>query len=115
MTGNSDRSGFTLVSGLTIGPSRALFADEVLRAEGGGEPDGSKASRSMYAETTREKEALVASIKSSHYNREDDPLILITRCSERMVHDFKAGSVAAPHIVPVLTFAVKPKGSVCGI
>ncbi|KIO33692.1 hypothetical protein M407DRAFT_231895, partial [Tulasnella calospora MUT 4182] len=93
------RTGFSVVSGLSLGSGASNLKDVVLRAELGLDSAGKiKKTRSMYAETTREREALVSSIRNSTWNHDEDPLIVEVTAAERSEHDF----TSKPLVLPVI-------------
>ncbi|KAG8980763.1 hypothetical protein FRB90_007501, partial [Tulasnella sp. 427] len=60
-----------------------------MRAELGLDSTGkAKKTRSMYAETTREREALVSSVRNSTWNHDEDPLVVEITAPERTEHNF---------------------------
>ncbi|KAG8949630.1 hypothetical protein FRC04_008376 [Tulasnella sp. 424] len=98
-TSEHPRTGFSVVSGLSLGSGASNLKDVVLRAELGLDSAGkTKKTRSMYAETTREREALVSSIRNSTWNHDEDPLVVEVVAAERTEHDF----TAKPLVLPVI-------------
>ncbi|KAG8910809.1 hypothetical protein FRC00_007502 [Tulasnella sp. 408] len=88
-TTDHPRTGFSVMSGLSLGSGASNLKDVVLRAELGLDSEGkTKKTRSMYAETTREREALVSSVRNSTWNHDEDPLVVEVTAAERTEHDF---------------------------
>lgn len=86
------RSGFTLVTGLTLGAQHGSLNQLLLGVEQGtvGGGASNKKSRNMYAETTREKEALIHSVRNSSWNMNEDPLVVDVQAADQVQHDFAA-------------------------
>ncbi|KAG8936905.1 hypothetical protein FRC02_009995 [Tulasnella sp. 418] len=82
---SSDRRGFMLLSGLTIGPRHSIL-DKLIQQAG-----SVKKTRSMYAETAREKEVILGSVKECGWNKNDDPIVVNARTSGKVSHDFAKG------------------------
>jgi trafficking protein particle complex subunit 8 len=79
------RSGCCVVRELCVGTGHEGLREVLLRAENAKE-------NSMYAETQREKEALLGALQSSEWNLEMDPLVVKVRAKSAIVeHDFKQG------------------------
>lgn len=55
------------------------------------EAQEAKVKRSMYAETQREKSAVLDAIRTSEWNAEMNPLVLTLQQGEVVKHDFSAG------------------------
>lgn len=87
------RNGFTVVSGLMIGYSGGSFNDLILEVELGASLEGSKKVRNMYAETTREREVLISSVRHSLWNQDEDPLAVHLELVNRLTHDFTSRCV----------------------
>ena len=82
------RSGHVLLSGCTLGASHAPLREIVAEAE------GASTKRSMYAETQREREEVLAAVKSSEWNAETVPIAVAVRDGEVVRHDFANGYVS---------------------
>jgi len=78
------RSGQLLIFGLSLGPSH----NQLRELTGGG---GGAAIRSMYAQTAREKAALLKNLFSSRLSFSEDPLVFRTELESRTRHDFAKG------------------------
>jgi hypothetical protein len=89
------RSGHVLVPGLTVGSSHGLFRGIIAEAE------SSKAIRSMYAETRREKMEILQAVRDSDWNNEMDPLTVTLEFVDSVSHDFARGFVSWTFVRPV--------------
>lgn len=81
------RSGYLLVTGLTLGADHAPLKeliDELERA---------KVKRSMFAETQNQRVDLVQAVKTSEWNTETDPLAVTVKDGAMVSHDFSKGCV----------------------
>ncbi|KAL5534350.1 hypothetical protein ACEPAG_812 [Sanghuangporus baumii] len=87
---SSGRSGYILATGLILGATHAPLRDVILEVE------GKKAKRSMFAETQREREEILQSIRNSEWNMETNPLITAIHYEETVSHDFSTGPCAVP-------------------
>ena len=85
---SSNRSGFILVTGPSLGASHAPLMDTIQDLE------HRKVTRSMFAETLREREEILRSIQDSEWNREVNPLIAQVTSETRLEHDFTKGYVS---------------------
>lgn len=74
-----------LSTGLLLGAEHAILQDAIHSVEQG------KAKRSMFAETQREREEMLESIKNSDWNMEMNPVMNIPRCPVVTLHDFSKG------------------------
>ncbi|KAG8986225.1 hypothetical protein FRB93_005483 [Tulasnella sp. JGI-2019a] len=90
------KTGFTLVTGLTLGAQHGILNGLLLGVEQGATNSTGKKTRNMYAETTREREALVTSVRNSSWNLDEDPLVLDVQCSDRVEHDFTTRPASIP-------------------
>lgn len=81
------KSGHLNVHGITLGAGHAALDAIVEEAE------GTKAKRSMYAETQRENMEVLDSIRSSEWNKEMRPLVLSYKDTAPKFHDFNSGYV----------------------
>ena len=79
---SQDRSGHIYVPGATLGAGHASLKEIIETAE------SAKATRSMYAETRREKQELLDSIRQSSWNAEMDPLVVTLPENVVVEHDF---------------------------
>ncbi|KAG8880663.1 hypothetical protein FRB97_000617 [Tulasnella sp. 331] len=95
------RTGFTLVTGLSLGAQHGVLNRLLLGVEQGITGLTGKKTRNMYAETTREREALVMSVKKSSWNLDEDPLVLDVQSSDHFQHDFAARPASLPVIFNV--------------
>ena len=82
------RSGHSALTDLIVGPQHGALNSVVARMENGG---SSTQVRSMYAETTREREALLQAIRTSHWNVEEDPVSVHVKAPQDVKHDFSKG------------------------
>ena len=82
---SSGRSGYILASGLLLGASHAPLRDIIQEVE------QRKAKRSMFAETQREREEILESIRNSEWNMEMNPLVTTAHCEDIIGHDFSSG------------------------
>lgn len=74
-----------MVSGASIGARHAALKEIVEEAE------VAKVKRSMYAETQREKSAILEAIRNSEWNAEMNPLMLAFSDGQVIQHDFSKG------------------------
>ncbi|KAJ8702429.1 hypothetical protein PTI98_001141 [Pleurotus ostreatus] len=81
---SQDRSGHIYVPGATLGAGHASLKEIIETAE------SAKATRSMYAETRREKQELLDSIRQSSWNAEMDPLVVTLLENVVVEHDFSS-------------------------
>lgn len=82
-----NRHGHVCVSAGNIGAGHGALRDIIEKAE------NTKAARSMYAETQREKMAFLQSAKESEWNKENDPVVVSFVGREDVWHDFSQGCV----------------------
>ena len=54
-----------------------------------------KVKRSMYAETHREREAILESVKNCEWNHEGDPIAVFVKDGSVVQHDFRQGCVSS--------------------
>lgn len=104
------RKGFTIVSGLSLGIGTGAFKQIIRGAEtaiASGSGKGG-AGRNMYAETNREREALLASVRNSVWNREDDPALISVGVKNEIEHDFSQGFVVGLSSHQSLTLTLLP-------
>jgi trafficking protein particle complex subunit 8 len=55
------------------------------------EAENAKVSRSMYAETHRERQELLQAISQSEWNTETNPVVIIQQCANVVRHSFEKG------------------------
>lgn len=79
------RFGHAIITGLTLGARHAAM-NEVIES-----PENTKVKRSMFAETEREKIAILESIRNSEWNAEMDPLFIAVQGQAIVKHDFSRG------------------------
>ena len=79
------RAGHILLQGPTLGAHHAGLREIIDAAE------NMKVKRSMYADTQREREAIVHAAKNCEWNRETDPVWLFVRDGSVVEHDFRQG------------------------
>jgi hypothetical protein len=79
------RAGQILIPGLTLGAGHGALNDVLSRIE--------NVARIMFAETTRERDAMLDVLQHSSWNEENDPVILGVHAEERVLHDFSKGYV----------------------
>ncbi|KAG6819496.1 hypothetical protein H0H93_011310 [Arthromyces matolae] len=97
------RRGFATVYGLLLGASHAPL--EPIIQEAG----NSKAQRSLYAETRREKEEVLDAIQNSEWNMEMNPLVLALQGPSTTCHDFTHGLTFRGILEPSKSTVVEPK------
>lgn len=81
------RSGHLLVPGVSIGAGHAALMDIMEEAE------NAKGTRSMYAETRREKVEMLQAIMDSDWNSSMEPIVLTLQYAETAEHNFDDGQV----------------------
>ena len=81
------RAGHVLVQGASLGAPHAALQALVAAAE------TMKAKRSMYAETHRERLAIVAAVRACEWNRDADPVAVHVKDGAVVEHDFREGCV----------------------
>lgn len=86
---SQNRTGHIFVPGPTLGAAHAAL-EGIME-----EVDNLKVKRSIYAETQREKAGILEGIRSSEWNAETNPLILVLQEPETVTHDFNQGSVCS--------------------
>lgn len=82
---NQKRTGHLYVTGLHLGAGHAALSDIVEEAK------NAKAKRSMYAETERERVEMLGSVENSEWNTEMNPLTLVVKGLDTVVHNFNDG------------------------
>ena len=81
------RAGHILLQGPTLGAQHAPLREIIDAAE------NMKVKRSMYAETQRERAAILHAVKNSDWNRETDPILVFVKDGTVVEHDFRQGCV----------------------
>ncbi|KAH9897998.1 ER-golgi trafficking TRAPP I complex 85 kDa subunit-domain-containing protein [Cubamyces lactineus] len=84
------RAGHILLQGPALGASHAPLREVVQAAR------GMKAKRSMYAETQRERAAIIEAIEACEWNREEDPVAVFVKDGHVTEHDFRHGPCHVP-------------------
>lgn len=84
---SEQRFGLFTLTDLLIGPQHGALNAVISRAEQG---IGAQV-RTMYAETTRERDALLESIRTSHWNANHDPVRIHVEAPCQVSHDFGNG------------------------
>ena len=79
------RAGHVLVQGPTLGAEHAALRDVVADAR------ARKVKRSMYAETHRERLAILEAVRACEWNRETDPVAVFVKDGLVVEHDFEKG------------------------
>ena len=79
------RSGLCAITDLIIGPRHGVLQNVLAQAE------HSSIGRTMYAETTRERDALLESIRTCDWNANDDPTQVYIEGPRHIAHDFGNG------------------------
>jgi hypothetical protein len=82
---SQERTGYIFLPGPALGASHAMLEDAIDRAE------NTKAKRSIYAETQREKEEIIQAIRQSEWNSETNPVTLLLQKQDMVAHDFRQG------------------------
>ncbi|KAG6911541.1 hypothetical protein DXG01_011843 [Tephrocybe rancida] len=85
---SQQRSGYITVPGLALGAGHATLGPIIEEAA------SAKVKRSMYAETQREKEEILDAIRTSEWNTEMNPVVLVLQEPTTTYHDFSSGLVA---------------------
>ncbi|KAG1716011.1 hypothetical protein ID866_1176 [Astraeus odoratus] len=98
-TPSEQRRGFMLIPPITLGATHGALRDIVQGIE------QTKAKRSMYAETQREKTDILQAIRDSEWNAECNPLVVTVEDGLIVEHDFNKGYHARylSSAVPFLT------------
>lgn len=81
------RAGHILLQGPTLGAGHAALREIVRAAQ------VMKVKRSMYAETQRERAAILEAVQACEWNREDDPVAVFVQDGAVVEHDFRQGYV----------------------
>lgn len=84
------RAGHILLQGPTLGAHHAGLREIINAAE------NMKVKRSMYAETHREREAILHAVKNCEWNVETDPLLVFVKDGTVVEHDFRQGPCHVP-------------------
>ena len=79
------RAGHILLQGPTLGVGHAALKEIIEAAE------TMKVKRSMYAETQRERQAILEAVKKCEWNRETDPISVLVQDGSIVDHDFRQG------------------------
>lgn len=79
------RSGHVTIHGLTLGATHGPLQSIIEEVE------NSKVKRSMYAETVRENKEMLEAIRECEWNREMNPLDVVVKSTDGVVHDFASG------------------------
>ncbi|KAF9076140.1 ER-golgi trafficking TRAPP I complex 85 kDa subunit-domain-containing protein [Rhodocollybia butyracea] len=82
---SENRKGNQLVSALHLGATHSPLQEIIEGAE------NAKSTRSMYAQTRREKEEVLQAIRNSEWNMEMNPLYVFVRTASGFNHDFTKG------------------------
>ncbi|OBZ79321.1 hypothetical protein A0H81_00967 [Grifola frondosa] len=94
------RSGHILISGLTLGAHHAALKEVVEAAE------NAKVKRSMYAETRRERAAILEAVRDCEWNAEMDPVGIAVQGDVTIEHDFSKGPCHAPVIFTLRNYSL---------
>ncbi len=81
------RAGHILLQGPTLGAGHAALKEIIETAE------TMKIKRSMYAETERERQAILEAVRNCEWNRETDPIAIFVQDGTVVEHDFRQGYV----------------------
>ncbi|KAI0639808.1 ER-golgi trafficking TRAPP I complex 85 kDa subunit-domain-containing protein [Trametes polyzona] len=92
------RAGHILLQGPTLGAGHAALREIVRGAQ------NMKVKRSMYAETVRERAAILEAVQACEWNREDDPVAVFVHDGTVVEHDFRQGRVLPCHVPVAFTF-----------
>ncbi|KAI0652274.1 ER-golgi trafficking TRAPP I complex 85 kDa subunit-domain-containing protein [Trametes meyenii] len=84
------RAGHILLQGPTLGAGHAALREIVHAAR------TMKVKRSMYAETQRERAAILEAVSACDWNREGDPIAVFVRDGAVVEHDFRQGPCHVP-------------------
>jgi trafficking protein particle complex subunit 8 len=84
---SQNRSGFFLVPGPMLGHNHGALNEIIQEAE------EAKIKRSMYSETQKEREHILAGIRGSEWNAEQPPLVVTIQEPTTINHDFDKGYV----------------------
>ncbi|EIW64369.1 uncharacterized protein TRAVEDRAFT_158546 [Trametes versicolor FP-101664 SS1] len=84
------RAGHILLQGPTLGAGHAALREIVQAAK------VMKVKRSMYAETQRERAAILEAVQACEWNREDDPVAVFVQDGAVVEHDFRQGPCHVP-------------------
>ncbi|KAH9858208.1 ER-golgi trafficking TRAPP I complex 85 kDa subunit-domain-containing protein [Lenzites betulinus] len=84
------RAGHILLQGPTLGAGHAPLRELV------GAARSMKVKRSMYAETQRERAAILEAVQACEWNREDDPVAVFVQDGGVVEHDFRQGPCHVP-------------------
>ncbi|KAI0830719.1 ER-golgi trafficking TRAPP I complex 85 kDa subunit-domain-containing protein [Trametes gibbosa] len=84
------RTGHILLQGPTLGAGHAPLRELVTAAR------SMKVKRSMYAETQRERAAILEAVQACEWNREDDPVAVFVHEGGIVEHDFRQGPCHVP-------------------
>ncbi|KAI0361180.1 hypothetical protein OH77DRAFT_1417397 [Trametes cingulata] len=84
------RAGHILLQGPTLGAGHAALRELVQGAQ------NMKVKRSMYAETLRERAAILEAVRTCEWNREDDPVAVFVKDGMVVEHDFRQGPCHVP-------------------
>ncbi|KAI0715153.1 ER-golgi trafficking TRAPP I complex 85 kDa subunit-domain-containing protein [Earliella scabrosa] len=84
------RAGHILLQGPTLGTQHAALKEIIEAAQ------TMKVKRSMYAETHREREAILESVKNCEWNQEGDPIAVFVKDGSVVEHDFRQGPCHVP-------------------
>ncbi|KAF5385469.1 hypothetical protein D9757_005398 [Collybiopsis confluens] len=101
-----NRSGALLVSGLNLGASHSPLRD-ILDAAG-----TLKSTRSMYAETRRERKEVLQSIRTSEWNSEMNPVHVVVNSTSQLAHDFTKGPCRARIDLTVRNYSTTSRAKV---
>lgn len=82
---SQDRSGHTILSGLKLGATHAPLRELIEEAE------SAKVKRSMYAETHRQRQQILAALKECEWNADMDPLEISVENGVTVEHEFSNG------------------------
>jgi trafficking protein particle complex subunit 8 len=83
------RRGYIFISGVTLGGRHAALKEMIEEAE------HTKVTRSMYAETRRERQELLEAVRTSEWNAEMDPIAVSLQDGGQVAHNFSKGCVTS--------------------
>ncbi|KAI0721227.1 ER-golgi trafficking TRAPP I complex 85 kDa subunit-domain-containing protein [Cerioporus squamosus] len=84
------RAGHILLQGPTLGAGHAALKELIETAE------TMKVKRNMYAETERERQAILEAVRNCEWNRETDPIAVFMQDGSVVEHDFRQGPCHVP-------------------
>ncbi|KAG6832288.1 hypothetical protein H0H92_003521 [Tricholoma furcatifolium] len=103
---SQQRLGFFTVAGFTLGAGHAALGSIIEETE------NAKIKRSMYAETQREKEEILEAVRTSEWNTEMNPVVMLLQEPLTVYHDFTTGPCRASIAMTIRNYSLTHKARI---